>query len=44
MYDDEPEYTLDMLSVLNPDYENTDKKCATKKRDCTIERKPNEGT
>ena len=25
--DDEPEYTLDMLTALSPDYEGTDKKC-----------------
>lgn len=41
--DDEPEYTLDMLAALNPDYERTDKKYASEKRECTIERKPNEG-
>ena len=41
--DDEPEYTLDILAVLNPDYERTDKKCGSEKRECTIERKPNEG-
>ena len=41
--DDEPEYTLDMLAALNPDYEGTDKKCASEKRECTIEREPNEG-
>ena len=41
--DDEPEYTLDMLAALNPNYEDTDKKCASEKRECTIERKPNEG-
>ena len=41
--DDEPEYTLDMLTALNPNYEGTDKKCGSEKRECTIERKPNEG-
>ncbi len=41
--DDEPEYTLDMLAALNPDYERTDEKCASEKRECTIERKSNEG-
>ena len=41
--DDEPEYTLDMLVALNPDYKGTDMKCASEKRECTIERKPNEG-
>ena len=41
--DDEPEYTLDMLTALNPDYEGTNKKCGSEKRECTIERKPNEG-
>ena len=41
--DDEPEYTLDMLAALNPDYEGTDKKCTSEKRECLIERKPNEG-
>ena len=41
--DDEPEYTLDMLTALNPDYEGTDKKCGSNKRECTIERKPDEG-
>ena len=30
--DDEPEYTLDMLTALNPDYEGTDKKCDSEKR------------
>ena len=30
--DDEPEYTLDMLTALNPDYEGTDKKCNSEKR------------
>ena len=41
--DDEPEYTLDMLTALNPNYEGTDKRCGSEKRECTIERKPNEG-
>ena len=41
--DDEPEYTLDMLIAVNPDYEGTDKKCASEKSECTIEREPNEG-
>ena len=41
--DDEPEYTLDMLAAQNPGYEGPDKKCASEKRECTIERRPNEG-
>ncbi|MDE0397983.1 MAG: hypothetical protein OXL96_09280 [Candidatus Poribacteria bacterium] len=40
--DDEPEYTLDMLTAENPDYKGTDKKCAPEKRECTVERKPND--
>ena len=40
--DDEPEYTLNMLAAQNPDYEGPDKKCSSEKRECTIERKPNE--
>ena len=27
--DDEPEYTLDRLTTLNPAYKNTDKKCTS---------------
>ena len=38
-----PSYTLDSLAALNPDYERTDKKCASEKHECTRERKPNEG-
>ena len=30
--DDEPEYTLDLVTALNPDYEGIDKKCGSGKR------------
>ena len=36
-YDDnEPEYTPDRLTALNPDYKGDREKCGSEKRECTI--------